>query len=169
MARSIRWVWLGPVAFLVHDAEEVLAFEPWVRAHRAALPAVVRPLLESVSTRQFGAAVLALFAGYLVVSALAVPALRAGRRPWPFLVVTGVFVGNGLTHLLQAVALGGYTPGVVTAAAVNLPYGWAAGRALLADAAVSRRVLLVLVALGAVLQVPIAWLALQLGRHSAAP
>jgi hypothetical protein len=169
MVRSIRWMWLGPVAFLVHDAEEVLVFEPWMRRHGGALPAPVRPLVAAMDTRQFAAAVLALLAGYLVASALGVQALRAGRRPWPYLVVTGAFVGNGLTHLLQAVVFGGYTPGVITAAVVSLPYGWVAGQTLVADGVVSRRHLVALIVAGVVLQVPLTWLALQAGRQLGAP
>jgi hypothetical protein len=162
-------MWLGPVAFVVHDAEEVLVFETWMRRHAGALPAPVRPLLEAMDTRQFALAVLVLLAGYIVATALGVRALRSARRPWLYLVVTGAFVGNGLTHLLQAAAFGGYTPGVVTAAVVSIPYGWATGRALVADGIVPRRLLLVLVGAGVALQVPLAWLALHAGRRLAAP
>ena len=169
MMRSIRWVWLGPIAFVVHDAEEVLVFEGWLRRHGPELPTVVRALLGSLSTRQFAAAVLVLLVGYVIASLLGTRALRTGRRPWPYLVITGAFVGNGVTHLLQAVAFGGYTPGVVTAAVVSLPYGLGAGRALVADGIAPRRLLLALLVVGVALQLPLAWLALQAGRHLGAP
>ena len=41
----------------------------------------------------------------------------------PFLVITGVFVSNGLTHLLHVVNFRGYTPGAWTAALMSVPYG----------------------------------------------
>jgi hypothetical protein len=154
-------VWLGPVAFLVHDAEEVLMFERWIRGNVGALPTPMRPLVD-VTTQQFAIAALALLFGYFVASALGARALNAGRRPLLYLVVTGAFVGNGLTHLLQAGVFGGYTPGVITAALVILPYGWGAGRSLMADAVVTRRLGLALVGIGVVLQIPLTWLALKL-------
>ena len=169
MVRSVRWVWLGPLAFLVHDAEEVLVFEGWMRRHGSELPAVVRAFLGPLNTRQLALAVLVLFAGYVVASLIGVQAIRTRRRPWPYLVITGAFVGNGLTHLLQAAAFGGYTPGVVTAAVVSLPYGWGVGRALIADEIVPRRLLLALLGMGVALQVPLAWLALEAGRQLGAP
>lgn len=162
-------MWLGPLAFLVHDVEEVLVFEGWVRRHGRELPAGVRALLGPLSTHEFAAAVLVLLTGYVVASFLGTHALRRGRRPWLYLVITGAFVGNGVTHLLQAVAFGGYTPGVVTAAVVSLPYGWGAGRALIADGIAPRRLLLVLLGAGLALQVPLAWLALQAGHQLGAP
>ena len=169
MVRSIRWVWLGPLAFLVHDAEEVLVFESWMRRHGPELPAVVRALLGPLSTRQFAFAVLVLFSGYVFASLVGARAIRRGRRPWPYLVITGAFVGNGLTHLLQAAAFGGYAPGVVTAAVVSLPYGWGVGRALIADEIVPLRLMFALLGMGVALQAPLAWLALQAGRQLGAP
>jgi hypothetical protein len=168
--RSIRWVWLGPAAFLVHDAEEVLVFAGWLRRHAHELPAPVRLVVfEGLGTRQLASAVAVLLAGYVVAAALGARALARGRRPWPYLLITGAFVGNGLTHLLQAAVFGGYTPGVVTAALVSLPYGWRAGRALLQDAVVPGPLLATLLGVGVALQVPLAWLALQLGRQLAPP
>jgi hypothetical protein len=167
--RSIQWVALGPVAFLVHDAEEVLVIEPWLRRHGHALPAVVQPLVGTLTTRQFASAVAVLLLGYSIAAALAIRALRRGQRPWPYLLVSGAFVANGITHLLQSAVLGGYTPGVVTALSVSLPYGWMAGRALHRDEGISQRLMLGVVAGGLLAQVPLAWLALHAGRQLGAP
>jgi len=167
--RSIHWVALGPVAFLVHDAEEVLVVEPWLRRHGHELPAVVQPLVGALTTRQFASAVAVLLLGYGIAAALGVRALRRGRRPWPYLLVSGAFVANGITHLLQSAVLGAYTPGVVTALGVSLPYGWLAGRALHRDDHIPRRLLLGVVAVGLLAQVPLAWLALQAGQQLGAP
>lgn len=158
-------MWLGPVAFVVHDSEEALAFEPWLRQHLAELPAIMRPLLGGMTTRQFAAAVAVLAIGYVVASALGVSQLRSRRPPWPYLIVTGAFVGNAITHVLQSVLFGGYTPGVATAVLVSLPYGWLAGRALLVEQVVSRRMLAWCVAAGVAGQVPLALLALSAGRR----
>ena len=85
------------------------------------------------------------------------------RAPLPFLVVTGALVANALTHVLQAIYFGRYTPGVVTALSVSLPYGYAVGRVFRRDGIASPAALRWAVAAGLVLQVPLAVLALLAG------
>ena len=157
------WIWLGPVAFLVHDAEEIVAIVPWLRAHGARLPAIVRPLA-GIDTRQFALAVGVLLAGYALAAWHGARAVRRGGKPLPWLLATGALVANALTHILQALYFGGYTPGVVTALSVVLPYGYAAGRALRHHGVVSAATLRWAVAAGLALQVPLALLALAAGR-----
>jgi hypothetical protein len=117
-----RLIWLGPIAFLVHDAEEIATVEPWLRRHGAELPGFVQPFA-GVTTGQFAAVVAVLFVGYVLAAWHGVHAVRNGRLPLPFLIVSGVFVANGLTHLAQALYFRGYVPGVITALLVNLTYG----------------------------------------------
>lgn len=155
----IGWIWGAPVVFLVHDAEEILTVEPWLRAHRAELPSVVQPFT-AVTTGQFALAVALLFVGFLAVTVHAVRQARRGRAPVPFLLVAGALVANGLTHLVQAALFRGYTPGVVTTLLVVLPYGYLLGARLLASGLVTRRTLVGAVAAGAFAQIPIAALAL---------
>jgi hypothetical protein len=163
--RSVRWIALGPLAFLVHDAEELLTFGPWLRRHEESLPGIVRTLFGGVSIPQFGAAVAVLLLGYVAASALGVRSVHRGERPWPYLVVTGAFVGNAVTHVLQSAMFRGYTPGVATAVLVSLPYGWMAARAIAAESVATRSTLGWTAAAGIVIQVPLALLALLAGRQ----
>jgi hypothetical protein len=165
VARSIKWIWLGPVAFVVHDAEEVFVLERWLRRHAEELPSIVSRVFGALTTRQFAVGVAVLALGYALASAHGARALRLGSRPWPYLIVTGAFVGNAITHVLQSALFRGYTPGVVTAVLVSLPYGWLAGRALLEDGVVTRRVEAWCVVAGIVGQLPLALLALSAGRQ----
>jgi hypothetical protein len=121
-SRVFRLIWLGPIAFLVHDAEEIATVESWLRRHGTELPGLVQPFA-GVTTGQFAAVVAVLFVGYALAAWHGVHAVRNGRIPLPFLIVSGVFVANGLTHLAQALYFRGYVPGVITALLVNLPYG----------------------------------------------
>lgn len=164
VARVTRWIWLGPSAFLVHDTEELVTMVPWIAAHRALLPAAVRPLAESVTTTGLALGVAALFTGFVFAAAHGVRRARRGAPSWPFLVAAGAFVGNGVTHLAQAAYVGGYTPGVVTALLVSLPYGWGLARACHAAGLASTRALALCLAIGVVAQVPIALAALTLTR-----
>lgn len=155
----IGWIWAAPVVFLVHDTEEILTVESWLRAHRSELPTAAQPLA-TVTTGQFALAVALLFVGFLAVTVHAVRQARRGRASVPFLLVAGALVANGLTHLVQAAYFRGYTPGVVTALLVVLPYGYLLGARLLATGFITRRTLLGAIAAGAVAQIPIAALAL---------
>ena len=158
--RLSGWIWAGPGVFLLHDTEEVLTVAPWLRAHGAELPRVLQPFL-GVTTRQFALAVLFLFLGFLAAAAHGTRRARDGHSPAVFLFVAGALVGNALTHLAQAALFGGYTPGVVTALLVVLPYGYLLGERLHASGLASRRTWASAVAVGTVAQFPIAALALR--------
>jgi drug/metabolite transporter (DMT)-like permease len=154
-----RWIWAGPVVFFIHDAEEILTVAPWLRDHRAELPMVVRPF-SGITTTEFALAVLLLFLGFLAAAAHGAPRARQGRMSVPFLLVAGAFVANGITHLGQAALLRGYTPGVVTALLVVLPYGVLLGEQLRRSGLVTRRRWVGAIAAGVVLQVPLVVLVL---------
>jgi hypothetical protein len=150
----IRWILAAPVVFAVHDGEELAAMVPWLRAHRTALPDVVRPYAD-ISTRQLALAMLVLFAGLAAASWHGTRQARRGVRPTLFLLLAGALVGNGLSHLGQALAFRGYTPGLATAVLIVLPYGVALGRRLDASGVLSTRAWGGFVVLGIVLQIPI--------------
>lgn len=152
--RISRWIWAAPLVFAVHDGEELLAIVPWLRAHRAILPEIARPLAD-VTTSQLAAAMLLLFVGLIVAAAHGVRRARRGRRSMLFLLLAGALVGNALTHLGQALIVRGYTPGLATALLVVLPYGYALGRRLEARRMLAMRAWAGFVVLGIVLQVPI--------------
>jgi hypothetical protein len=153
------WIWAAPAVFLVHDAEEILTVEPRLRAHRTELPAVFQPF-GTITERQFTLAVALLFVGVVDVAAHGVRQARRGRASLPFMLVVGALLANGLTHLGQATYFRGYTPGVVTACLLVIPYGYLLAARLLATGLVTRRNLAGAVAAGAVVQSPIAALAL---------
>jgi len=158
----ITWMWLGPLAFLVHDAEEIATVAPWLRANRSALPAAAQPFAH-VTTEQFALGVAVLFVGYVAAVAAGAYLLRRGRFPLPFLLVTAAFVANGLTHPIQALLFRGYTPGVVTALLVALPYGYGVARGFRRAALLSASTLRWLLLAGVLLQVPLVILALAGG------
>jgi hypothetical protein len=162
----IAWMWLGPLAFLVHDAEEIATVAPWLRANRSALPAAAQPFAD-VTTRQFALGVAVLFVGYVAATAAGAYLLRRGRLPLPFLLVTAAFAANGLTHPVQALLFRGYTPGVVTALLVALPYGYGVARAFRRASLLSPSSLRWLLLAGVLLQVPLVVLALAAGRGGA--
>ncbi|UFJ39321.1 HXXEE domain-containing protein [Brevibacillus humidisoli] len=125
-------IWLFPVIFLIHDAEEVITFEWWMQANLDELQSLVgssllAPLIlasASMTTVQFAIAVGVIFVFILSSSYLAARSLTMGGGMQYFLVCLTVMTANVFTHVGQSVLFHGYTPGVVTAVTVLLPYTW---------------------------------------------
>ncbi|MEV6504171.1 HXXEE domain-containing protein [Streptomyces prunicolor] len=120
-------------AWAVHDLEEVAAMPSWARGHVPGLrqryprvPERVWRRLESIDGREFAAAV-AVMGG--VVAIAAADGHRTGGRSGFYQAALNGFGLHALTHMAQAVAVRGYTPGVVTSPLVVVPFTlWARGR-----------------------------------------
>jgi hypothetical protein len=118
-----------PVAFVLHDLEEVLAATWWTRhgatvltcAHPWLPPAIVK-VATRTTTPQMAVATCIVGLGVAAVAATA----QVGRRERPLRAATFVLAAHGITHLTSAIAVRSYTPGAATAALVVLPWGsWA--------------------------------------------
>lgn len=113
----------GIVVVALHDAEEAVTMPSWLAtrvpglASRLGLPQEVIPTMDH------------LYVALAIVTVIpALVFLAGGVRPTNFLALYGcvavnaILLLNALSHMLLAALLWSYTPGVVTAAAVNLPY-----------------------------------------------
>jgi hypothetical protein len=118
-----------PVAFVLHDLEEVLAATWWTRngarvltdAHPWLPPALVATATRT-TTPQMALATSVVGLGVAAVAATA----HAGGRERPLRAATAVFAAHGITHVASAISVRNYTPGAATAALVVLPWGgWA--------------------------------------------
>ena len=166
--RISTWIWLAPVAFLVHDAEELATLAPWLRAHANQLPSALQAHAASVTTSGAATSVAILFAIFILAAWDGVRRARRGERSWPFLLAAGALAGNALTHVGQALYFRGYTPGVVTALLVSAPYALLLARALVRAKVITRGQALALLAFGVVIQIPIVIAALAAGGNLAA-
>src|ERR1051325_7469886 len=113
--RLARW---GLVGIAAHNAEEALTIPIWLpsRLHELETRFGVRPPLTDIR----------LFYASLIVATI-VPAIWVmiatrseprGVGAYSILVLYGVFAANALVpHLVGAILLGGYVPGVITAVA----------------------------------------------------
>lgn len=159
-AAGLRWVmWAAPAVFLVHDLEEVVTVEPWLATHRADLPTVVQPLA-ALTQSQFATGVLILFAGMVVATFHGRRRVRQGRFPALFLFTAGMLVANAISHLLQAAFFGGYTPGVITALLLVVPYGLVLAHRFIASHLMTLRTGIAFLAVGALAQIPVVILTL---------
>jgi hypothetical protein len=144
-----RVAWTFPIAFALHDLEEVLTAGRWqataedvVRRRFGTVPPGLRRLLD-VSPRQMTIAVGVVGVGVGAASAVALADLRRAARTGPvepaaglgaqrlFRAVLMAYSAHGLTHLASSVLLRAYTPGVVTVPLVIAPYSVWAWRTLL--------------------------------------
>lgn len=120
-----------PLAFAVHDLEEVLAASWWSRTgprllgERTRLPARRVRTLTATTSPQMAVATSVVGVG---VAAVALSGLRGRERPIRAAVT--VFTAHGLGHLATTALLRSYTPGAVTAATVVIPWGVWASRVL---------------------------------------
>jgi hypothetical protein len=169
---------LFPLAFLIHDGEEILTTEPWVAANRERLLALAQgtPLQEtavsmtSMTTAAFTWAVLALLVLILIGTGFMLRAIRQERGSWmaaPFLTMSAIYTLNIVTHLGQSIIWGGYTPGVVTAVLVMIPYAYYLYRRLLQARLFPRWALIASYAAGLALGMPLVLAVHALGRYLA--
>jgi hypothetical protein len=141
-----RLVYLTAGLVTAHNVEEALTFHVWLPLIQSRLPMALRPWLDDVSAG-------AMYAALAV--ATAVPwtcAVWSVHRPsnslaiWLVLLVQTVVFVNSVWHLFVAgMVLGGYAPGLVTAALVNLPFSIYVARRVVRERWVSRASLLALV------------------------
>ncbi|MFJ7954057.1 HXXEE domain-containing protein [Lysinibacillus sp. NPDC096418] len=105
-----------PVIFLIHDLEEIVTIE------QVQLPF---QLPFTISAMEFTIAFVFL---WIIVTVGCLFAANGRRflwiKPLPLfsLLVAGVFLANGIGHVLQAIVFQKYVPGVITAVLVLIPY-----------------------------------------------
>ncbi|MFF2888706.1 HXXEE domain-containing protein [Paenibacillus sp. NPDC057967] len=120
-------MWLFVVVFFLHDGEEIVTMERWVRKHheKAKLAFDLRLVdLNKNLTVQFAIGVLTIGIALVLTTYGAVP--LAGGKHVIYALFTGfvaVFLLDGLKHIGISLMLKTYTPGVVTAAVLEVPYG----------------------------------------------
>lgn len=139
--RRARWLALAaPVVFLLHVVEEVPGFVPWIN----------RLIEPDITLRSFLAVnAIALFVtiglSFLLATSSEGGTGLAGLAWFSFL-----FAANALFHLIATAALGRYSPGVVTAVVLYLPFYFVFFRHLVTDRGVPARVAVAVSVLGGV-------------------
>jgi hypothetical protein len=117
-------LWLMPILFVVHDGEEVLTWEWWVRQEKGHMFNLGGAKQWHCQTwgEMLGAVS---FVGLIVLAATAsaVSAVREGGSMALFAGFLAVWTGHVIAHVAATVRHRMYTPGVITAVLVCLPYG----------------------------------------------
>jgi hypothetical protein len=117
-------IWLFPLVFIIHDGEELILLESWMRAHQELLAQRFGEFTRSLmwTTPRFAVAMSILLAIILWSCRKAARGLTDGRGTGPYLTFVAILFINVFTHAGQTIILGTYSPGVGTAILVGLPY-----------------------------------------------
>jgi hypothetical protein len=171
-APSFAFVWLLPLAFVVHDGEEVLTMASWIRGNAALLERIASAnsiaayAIANLPTHWSEVAGAAAFELLLLLAASVLLAVqkRKGLGLFLYTAMLGGFTLHVLTHLLQAVWFGGYTPGVVTALVVIPPYSFVLYKHLHRVMGLALTTALLNALAGGLLLLPVVLTAHQVGR-----
>jgi hypothetical protein len=119
--RALTFV--GAVVVALHNTEEAVAMPTWLATRGPGLAARVGIPQEAIPTIDH------LYMALVLVTVIpSLVFLAGGVRPtnplalYGCVAVSAILFLNALSHMLLASLLWSYTPGVVTAVAVNLPY-----------------------------------------------
>ncbi|WP_161605107.1 HXXEE domain-containing protein [Brevibacillus massiliensis] len=134
-------IWLGPAVFLIHDLEEVFWTQPWIEKNRFLFEDTrFERVIEAMGYQpaKFGLVVALITILYGIISYFATRQIQAGLSMNLYVSTILILFVNVFTHAGQTVLLGMYTPGVVTAVLVVLPYTVIAFRTLKAHHLLTR-------------------------------
>ncbi|MGG6311338.1 HXXEE domain-containing protein [Paenibacillus macerans] len=160
-------VWLFIVAFVIHDMEEIIWVGPWAKQNRhkvaASVPAGLKRSLTKmldITSSQFAVAVLLEFVVFIPFTLMAA---EQGKF-FVFLSFNTLFFLHVFTHVGQSLYLKMYTPGVVTAVLVVLPYTLLLYVRLLSEGLITWGEILLSVPVG-LLVVPLVLIGHELGKR----
>jgi Protein of unknown function with HXXEE motif len=153
-------IWAFPVAFLIHDLEEILTMERFGRKNHERFPKFMRNIA-IIDTRQFTIAVVVLFVLTLVASYLAT---RSPRQMDFFTIVLAVFFVHAFGHIAFPLIFHQYTPGLITTVPVVLPYSLYAFHRLFSANLIDVESLKTSMLIGALVFIPLVLLVRQIGK-----
>lgn len=124
------WIfWLLPVSFLLHDLEEILTMEQWIRANQGTLESIIQrggifarlKGMLSIDTRQFTAAVLFELIIFIAVALFATLRPEVSAARWLFAWALGGLFLHLFVHAGQGLILRRYVPGLWSGLLITLP------------------------------------------------
>lgn len=118
-------IWLLPAAFFIHDGEEIITMEKWLRKHKDQ-PRIAENRIynwEKNITFQFTVAVLLLGSLLFLATCFAAGDFENSGKPHPLFVgIIAILFLDGIKHVGYTVMLKKYTPGFITAGLVEIPF-----------------------------------------------
>ncbi|MFB0841678.1 HXXEE domain-containing protein [Paenibacillus oleatilyticus] len=118
-------IWLLPVAFFLHDGEEIVTVERRIRPRKQTLPPLMQRALnwDKSITVQFATAVVLIGSLICLGAGVSAAAVEDGGKLGPvFVGMVAVMLLDGIKHAGLSLQKRSYTVGAVTAALVEIPY-----------------------------------------------
>lgn len=162
--QSVMWLFLA--TFMIHDFEEIIFVEYWMKRNYPKMsnkiPGPASKLVKNMSevtSAQFAVAVCLEFIVFVPVTYLAVE-----HQNYIFFIgFNALLFIHVFTHLGQSIFLKSYTPGVVTALFVTLPYSIYLFNRMISEGLVSFKEVLIYAPVGLLL-LPLVMLGHKLGK-----
>lgn len=152
-----KLLWMFPIVFLLHDVEEILTVEKFIL-----------PLPFQVTKEEFTFAFSLLWVivtGGCLVTAANKRFLGMAPSSFLMLMVGGIFLANGIGHVLQGIFFQRYVPGLITAVILLIPFCVYSIRVLLLTKMMKRKQIPLYIMLGFILQTPFAFIVLLIARY----
>ncbi|HNT23579.1 MAG TPA: HXXEE domain-containing protein [Anaerolineales bacterium] len=164
-------IWLFPIAFILHDFEEIIFFEPWLKKNATTImgrlhnrvPAFFEKQLQAIvtkSTPQFALPISLIFTLTSLASFLAAQYAQYSI----FLAAVSLFFLHGFMHLGQAIFMRRYIPAVITSLLIVIPYGFLVLGRFLSDGLVDYPALLIYALIGLLAMIPFILVMHRLGE-----
>ena len=165
-------LWLMPLAFIIHDVEELLTMPQWIASHRAELDYLAgksetaAEMMRSlpVTAKQAAVAIGGILILFLVVTTGATIFSKHGFWLYAYAALLGALFLHVFTHIAQAVIFAGYVPGVVGAILVVIPVAIYIYKQLFKENLLTMKSAILTAFIGFILFVPGALLAQQIGQ-----
>ena len=129
-------LWLVPVLLTIHNLEEAVAMPAFIEKRNAAVPGSLREFIPPVTYKQFLISLIIItIIPYLLV-------LFWPGRKWTIYLLVGlqvVMLINVFAHVMMAIFVRGYAPGVATALIINLPFSLYLLRRAVSERWISKR------------------------------
>jgi hypothetical protein len=153
-----RLLWLVPIFFALHNLEEAPCIESWSKRLPVKLPL-------AITTRQFVIAVTLLTLGGFFLTYIALEYLAKQSGYWIVLGIQAVMLFNAfIPHIATTIRFRMYSPGVVTAVLITLPFSYYLFRRAFAENALSWTQFWVMLGIAPFAIVILAYLSLQVGK-----
>ncbi|MFD2617844.1 HXXEE domain-containing protein [Terrilactibacillus laevilacticus] len=122
-------IWLVLSVFIIHDFEEIIVVEKWLNKNEkrilSVLPKRFHGYFNRVFPRHTAGFSVAVLVEYIGILFMVFLALWGQEYEWSIvgiLSVVSILFLHSFTHLAQAIVLKGYTPGVLTAIILLIPF-----------------------------------------------
>jgi len=154
-----RLLWLVPIFFTLHNLEEAPFMENWSKR----LPLKIHP---TVSTRQFFIAVTFLTLAGFLATYFGIKYLANQRGYLIVLAIQAILLVNAfIPHIASTIRFRMYSPGVITATVITLPFSFYLFRRALNENILDWKQFWILLGIAPFAMVIFALLSLQIGKY----